>query len=366
MVRTKNNQIVDLSGMTNRVHGLGSSSVFNGIQCYVDKPKALAIPRLYSLSEAVFHDNILSGHPDGRPNNLSNAQDNLKSSERNYTLLSLQQHIQANNFVKNFKSDSLTLSREFKSCYEDDFSSELALCSVTVDNPSFTAYFSSQLSSKEKELLLSTGGDIERGTQKSSNHQGLPTPSQLQKVSDVLTISLPRLFVKPMDYTIYSQDIVFDNRIRGVRTVGLYNYVKQVALLRCVGHLKFAYVRFEILKITQHPEDGTIKVRWRISGISGLKVLLQFWRYKLWQWKEIMNKQESWYDGFSTFHVNSDGLVTLHVADKMMPDDEKVTDTNRIPLAAKLALLLGLFPQQNSNDLSDVMENLLIAAPDKD
>lgn len=73
---------------------------------------------------------------------------------------------------------------------------------------------------------------------------------------------------------------------------GLYNYVKQVALLRCVGHLKFAYVRFEILKITQHPEDGTIKVRWRISGISGLKVLLQFWRYKLWQWKEILHKQE--------------------------------------------------------------------------
>ena len=73
---------------------------------------------------------------------------------------------------------------------------------------------------------------------------------------------------------------------------GLYSYVKQVALLRCVGHLKFAYVRFEILKITQHPEDGTIKVRWRISGISGLKVLLQFWRYKLWQWKEILQKQE--------------------------------------------------------------------------
>jgi hypothetical protein len=101
--------------------------------------------------------------------------------------------------------------------------------------------------------------------------------------------------------------------------------------------LKFAYVRFEILKITQHPEEGTIKVRWRISGISGMKVLLQFWRYKLWQWKELLQKQErldvwdfycvspilnslsfrSWYDGFSTFHVNSNGVVSLHVADKV-------------------------------------------------
>lgn len=117
-----------------------------------------------------------------------------------------------------------------------------------------------------------------------------------------------------MDYKIYSQDVVFENRIRGTHTVwvskspiwnetnifnvfylhsGLYNYVKQVAMLRTIGHLKFAYVRFEILKMTQHPEDGTIKVRWRITGISALQVMLKFWRYKLWQWREMMDKQEA-------------------------------------------------------------------------
>jgi hypothetical protein len=58
---------------------------------------------------------------------------------------------------------------------------------------------------------------------------------------------------------------------------GLYKYVKQVALLRTVGHLKFAYVKFEILKITMHPEDGTVKIRWRIKGISGLKVSIQLY-----------------------------------------------------------------------------------------
>ena len=30
---------------------------------------------------------------------------------------------------------------------------------------------------------------------------------------------LPRLFIKPLDYTIYSPDIVFENRIRGMRSV---------------------------------------------------------------------------------------------------------------------------------------------------
>jgi hypothetical protein len=53
---------------------------------------------------------------------------------------------------------------------------------------------------------------------------------------------------------------------------GLYGYVKEVALLRLVGHLRFAYVKFDLLKITSHPEDSTIRVRWRIRGISGLKV----------------------------------------------------------------------------------------------
>lgn len=49
-------------------------------------------------------------------------------------------------------------------------------------------------------------------------------------------------------------------------------YVRQVALLRTVGHLRFAFVKFEILKITKHPEDGTVRIRWRIRGLSGLKV----------------------------------------------------------------------------------------------
>jgi hypothetical protein len=60
--------------------------------------------------------------------------------------------------------------------------------------------------------------------------------------------------------------------------------VKQVALLRTVGHLKFAYVKFDILKITMHPEDGTVKIRWRIKGISGLKVSIHLFilnRHKL-------------------------------------------------------------------------------------
>lgn len=77
---------------------------------------------------------------------------------------------------------------------------------------------------------------------------------------------------------------------------GLYHYVKQIALLRTVGHLKYAYVAFEVLKITKHTENNTVKVRWRIRGISALKVMLQFWKYKLWKLKEIFDEQEAYVD----------------------------------------------------------------------
>lgn len=93
--------------------------------------------------------------------------------------------------------------------------------------------------------------------------------------------------------------------------------MKQVALLRTVGHLKFAYVTLEVLKITKHTDDNTVKVRWRVRGISALKVMLKFWKFKLWKLKEIFEDQEAWYDGFSIFYVGSDGLVYKHIADKV-------------------------------------------------
>lgn len=67
----------------------------------------------------------------------------------------------------------------------------------------------------------------------------------------------------------------------------------------------------------------TVKVRWTIRGISGLKVMLTFWRYRLWNIKEIFESTETWYDGFSTFYLDEEGQIGKHVADKVMPDENK-------------------------------------------
>lgn len=63
-----------------------------------------------------------------------------------------------------------------------------------------------------------------------------------------------------------------------------------ISILRLMGHLKYAYVKFEVLKITKHPEDGTLKVRWRINGISGMKVFFKFWKFKLWNFEQIIKE----------------------------------------------------------------------------
>lgn len=165
-----------------------------------------------------------------------------------------------------------------------------------------------------------------------------PKLEELDHVFDVLQDTLPKLFLQPLDYSIYSPNLIFENNITGKHTVGLYHFVRQVALLRTVGHIKYAYVKFEILKITKHPEDFTVQIRWRVKGISGLKVMFQFWKFKLWKIKDIFEAQESWYDGFSTCYLGVDGLIKKHVVDKVTPNKNKsfmkTTSDTLIPMTS--------------------------------
>ncbi|KAK9746813.1 Protein of unknown function DUF2358 [Popillia japonica] len=224
----------------------------------------------------------------------------------------------------------------------------------TVDKISISSYnfekFQNELAHKSSSSNVSCTTSSQTPNEclvssKDSLPSDKPSPEKLAYVYHVLSETLPKLFIQSMDYTIYDSNLIFENNIRGTRTVGLYNYIKQVSLLRTVGHLKYAYVKFEILKITQNPEDSSVKVRWRIRGISGIKVMVMFWKYKLWNMNEIFDKTESWFDGFSTFYVNGEGKVYKHVADKMMPDsDREVIKPSPID-TAKLALIVGIIPR---------------------
>ncbi|XP_022203710.2 uncharacterized protein LOC111060353 [Nilaparvata lugens] len=194
-----------------------------------------------------------------------------------------------------------------------------------------------------------------------------PSIDQLENIQQVLSKDLPYIFVRPMDYNIYDSNLIFENNYRGVRLVGLSNYVTSISLMKLGSHLKFAYVKFEIINITKHPEEGSVKLRWRIRGLSGLKVFLLFWRIKVWKLKDTIKDHETWYDGFSVFYVNGEGKIYKHVLDKMQPDDDKEELVHKTPLAAKLGLLLGLTPRSSSlSDLSPMAWTSLSHLSDRD
>lgn len=179
---------------------------------------------------------------------------------------------------------------------------------------------------------------------------GKPTEDQLQKIHLVLANTLPNFFIQPQDYTIYHKNVTFENNIQGKITHGLSAYVQQMALIRVLGHLRYAHVKLEVLKITHHFEDGTIRVRWRIKGVSGLRALFFFWNFRVWEWKEMMKNESEWIDGFSIFEVGGDGLVHKHICEKMMPDDNREVNTKGSDVAMKLAMMVGLSPTPKNFD----------------
>ncbi|XP_043685594.1 uncharacterized protein LOC122637500 [Vespula pensylvanica] len=219
---------------------------------------------------------------------------------------------------------------------------------------------------EQNTILLTNGGNIKAqeasDKQAIKGNEGRPSKKQLEHIFTCLSNDLPNFFVKSLDYTIYSTDIIFINNIKGITTKGMFNYVKQIALVRTIAHLKFAYIKLNVLKITIDPEDDTIKVRWRISGITGLKALFTLWRFKLWKMKEALNDAEVWYDGFSTYYVDVNGKVYKHVIDKLMPDQNQLFEKGKPEVATKLAMFIGLqdFQILNSNEFISKLKYIML------
>lgn len=152
---------------------------------------------------------------------------------------------------------------------------------------------------------------------------GHPTPEQLQHVHDVLVDDLPIYLKRSFNASIYSEDIIFEDNIRGIRLVGRPNYLLHFSYLRIKSAIFFAFLNLDILKITLHREEGTIKVRWQIKGLSATTMLRNLFRLNMLKIyfgsKDAFSKAQGikYYDGFSIFYVNGQGLVYKHLCEKV-------------------------------------------------
>jgi len=166
----------------------------------------------------------------------------------------------------------------------------------------------------------------------------------LERVAYVLSHDLLNMFLKSQEWEMYHPNMILQDNIRGKRFEGLDQYMKIVNLLKLTAHIRFVYVRFHILKMTKHPEDGTIRVRWRIAGLGMVRMLVRYFPDKMWMKGNMERAAPSWYDGISTFHVGGDDRIYKHTLDRLEGDNSPVVETlkeklNKLsPAAAEPAL----------------------------
>jgi hypothetical protein len=106
-------------------------------------------------------------------------------------------------------------------------------------------------------------------------------------------------------------------------------YAIQLTMLRWKIHWKFSYAKLEILKITHEEKDGTIKIRWRINGIRGMKSMIQPWKIKAWQVKESVKNESEWHDGFSVLYLRGDGLIYKHRLQRVISNNEEDVENDK-------------------------------------
>ncbi|XP_045914322.1 uncharacterized protein C6orf136 homolog [Micropterus dolomieu] len=147
-----------------------------------------------------------------------------------------------------------------------------------------------------------------------------------------LRIELPSFFMKSHDYTMYSNDMEFINGLINTKTRGRVVYQLTLSLWRLLCLCYYAKARLEVLKLTKHMEDGSIKARWRIKGLPFYSLLLRFYR------KDKSHLYRS-YDAFSTFYIGQDGLIHCHKVEKVMPAEPPVLPRVTSLLAGALVAL---------------------------
>ncbi|KAF6364140.1 hypothetical protein mRhiFer1_001911 [Rhinolophus ferrumequinum] len=145
---------------------------------------------------------------------------------------------------------------------------------------------------------------------------------------------LPNLFLHSHDYTLYSSDVEFINEILNIHTKGRTWYILSLTLCRFLAWNYFAQLQLEILQLTRHPENWTLQARWRLVGLPIHMLFLRFYK---------RDKEELYrtYDAYSTFHLNSSGLICRHHLDKLMPSHSPPTPVKKLLVGALVTLGLS-------------------------
>ncbi|XP_007883094.1 uncharacterized protein C6orf136 homolog isoform X2 [Callorhinchus milii] len=142
---------------------------------------------------------------------------------------------------------------------------------------------------------------------------------------------LPKFFLRPHDYGMYSPDLEFISEFPRIKTRGRTIYKVLLTLMKFLSLNYFADVQLEVLNMSRDAETWSVQVRWRVTGLPLHVLMLRFY-------KRDKTELYRFYDAFSTFHLGSDGLICRHKLDKMMSARPPVTKVKRLLVGALVAL----------------------------
>ncbi|XP_005533746.2 PREDICTED: uncharacterized protein C6orf136 homolog [Pseudopodoces humilis] len=186
-------------------------------------------------------------------------------------------------------------------------------------------------------LLLGPPGPPPGGPGTPPGGRANPPPSMeehLATMHEKLRHELPNFFLKIPDYALYAPDVEFQCQHLHLHTRGRAMYAVAVALCRALAWGYFASLRLELLALTRHPEDWSVRARWRLTGLPLHLLLLRWYRRD----KRTLLRS---YDALSTFFLNSGGLIRCHRVDKLMPAPTAVPEPKKLLVASALAAALA-------------------------
>ncbi|CAH1787459.1 unnamed protein product [Owenia fusiformis] len=181
-----------------------------------------------------------------------------------------------------------------------------------------------------------------------------PTEETLLLMKEHLTDSIPKIF-RTHDYRIYINDVTFENNFWGpsVTSKGIQAYLFYIVKLRLAVHFKYVQTKVELLKITTHESDGTVRAHWRVQALPQMKILTNFWKFFPGRFRKVVTQESEIYEGISTFYLQGDGLVYKHRVDRVIEDEEQVV--NKSGIALKMAVLIGLVPKTSIEELATLL-----------
>ena len=159
-----------------------------------------------------------------------------------------------------------------------------------------------------------SSGPNKKNQNKQQKLNDLPDEDQMNDLMYYFHEQAPKLFApQGWSYVRCSYKVNFENRLIGTKSETLNSYILQVNVMKNITRFLLYNPELCILRMTKNTLDGTIQVRWQVSGIARyIKPLAKI---------GIVDESESvrYIDGISVFYMKNDGLYYKHILMKMTP-----------------------------------------------